>query len=488
MDSSGRITAARWTAFDGLVRAMRAPPGQTDCSALLDTATAALELCVEELAVRGSSAVERMVALDELSQSHLRSLVVDFLAGDERIGSEHQGWRTGGRFLYTLQHAYLVGLGGRDQRPLQRGVRLELMVRRLRTAALMLKWRSLAYFGPEPEFWDDVIGIGRLAWAEGISSRQIRLRRDRAAQTSIDRELARIVALGCAGLDQLKPDAIDVADRVLKYAAPALRLSRSGGVGARFMLPLAPSGAPRRAAEHGDAGADGIYLWPGEAAAALEELGSVVAKGFVPAVLASGPEAREQVLAAVHHLVRLWSGPRRMRRHRRHPMGGGVRALLGFQQLQSSFATQAKTDHLVDGWGMLDASRNGIGIRVPAKDCDRMVVGDMLGVQAHDGETWHVGIVRRIIRSEDGEGIVGIETIASAVSAASIDNGRALAEVLLCDPVRRGGALRVAHQGVSGDSAGGLVFLTQDGRICKLKRLGTLVRGRGYELTNYRVL
>ena len=488
MDSSGQVSAARWSAFDGLVRAMRAPAGQTDCSALLDTATAALELCVEELGMRGSAALERMVALDELSQAHLRSLVADFLAGEAQIGSEHQGWRIGGRFLYTLQQAYLVGLGGREERRLQRGVRLELMVRRLRTAGHMLKWRSLAYFGPEPDFWNDVIGIGRLAWDEGISSRQIRLRRDRAAQTSIDRELAKIVALGCAGLDQLRPDAIDIADRVLKYAAPALRLSRTCGEGARFVLPLAPSGAPRRVPEHGDAGVDGIYLWPGEAVGALEELASVVAKGLVPAVLASGPEAREQVLSVVHHLVRQWSGPRRMRRHRRHPMEGGVRALLGFQQLKSNLAMQAESRHLADGWGMLDASRNGIGIRVPAKDCDRMVVGDMLGVQARDGETWHVGIVRRIIRSEDGEGIVGIETIASAVTAASIDNGRALAEVLLCDPVHRGAGLRVAQELSVVDSGIGEVFLTQDGRICKLKRLGTLVRGSGYELTSYRVL
>ena len=136
---------------------------------------------------------------------------------------------------------------------------------------------------------------------------------------------------------------------------------------------------------------------------------------------------------------------------------------------------------------MLDVSRNGIGILVPGADCEQICVGDILGVQAEDGETWHVGIVRRIVRVEGGDGIVGMETIAKSVTTASIDNGQALTDALVCVPVRRGGSVRIAHS--PGDPSGGdLVFLSQSGRVCKLRRLSTLVRGSGYELSSYHVL
>ncbi|MCB1906939.1 MAG: hypothetical protein KDH15_06185 [Rhodocyclaceae bacterium] len=468
---------------------MRLPAGQVDSAALLDTAAAALEICLAEFGTRGSAAVERMVALDDLSQAHLRGLLSRYLKCEDHAGAEHAAWRAGACFLHALQQSYRVALEQGGSSGLQRGVRLVLMVRRLQAAADLLKWRALAYYRPEPDFWEEVIRIGRMAWTEGVSNRQVRPRRGRSEHTSIDRELARIVALGCAGLDQLRPETIAIADRVLKYAAPVLRLSRSGGDGARFVLPLAPASAPRRAPEHGDAGIDGIYLWPGEAAAALEELASVVAKGLVPAVLSSGPEAREQVLTVAHHLVGLWSGPRRVRRHRRHPIEGRLRALLGFQQLHSNLISDSDAKRLAEGWGMLDASRNGIGLRVPAADCDRIVVGDMLGVRAEDGKSWHVGIVRRIVRSECGDGIVGVETIAKSVSVASIDNGRTLTDALVCDPVHRGSAVRVAQVATTDDGGDdGRVFLSQDGRICKLRRLATLLRANGYELTNYHVL
>ena len=486
MDSSGGLAAARWSAFDGLVRAMRTPAAQADSVALLDTAAAAVELCVEEFAARGGTAVERMVAMDELSQPHLRHLVAAHLANEGSAGERGQ-WRTGGRFLYALQQAYLAVLVEPGAARLPRGVRLELMVRQLRTAAAMFKWRALAYYGPDPDLWEDVLRVARVAWAEGVSSRQVKLRSGRAAQTSVDRELARIIALGCAGLDQLRPEIIDIADRVLKYAAPVLRLDSSGGDGARFVLPLAPAGVPRRVVD-GEVGIEGVYLWPGEAAAALEELASVVAKGLVPAVLSSGSEAREQVLVAVHHLVRLWTGSRRLRRHRRHPIQGRLRALLGFQELRSNLGATGEVGRLAEGWGMLDASRNGIGVRVPAEDCDRIIVGDILAVRGEDGESWHVGVVRRIVRSEDGDGIVGIETVARSVTVASIDNGRSLADALVCDPVQRGTAVRVAQEATLPPDADAPVFLSHDGRICKLRRVGTLLRGSGYELTSYRVL
>ncbi len=477
-----------WNAFDALVRAMRMPTRHADSVALIDTASTALERCRGEDALRGQALLGRVTNLEELAHAHLRSLTADYLQGDERFGSEHAGWRAGCRFLQELLSTYRESLETLAPEQLQRGLRLELMVRRMRVCGNVLKWRALVYYNtPDAALWQDVVATYQLACAEGLAARHVVLRQGRAAQTSVERELLRTFALGCAGLDQLPPDAIDLSDRMIRYAAAALRLSRSADEGARFVLPLAPAAAPYRLRDTEGGPAPGIYLWPGEAAAVLEELAGVVAKGLVPAVLATGPRAGERVLGVVHHLLRQWGDIRRTRRQRRHPLQGKLKALMGFRHLHAGLLEGGEVGSHADGWGMLDVSRNGIGILVPAADCDRIVVGDLLGVQAEGGTGWHVGIVRRIVRSLDGAGIVGIETIAHSATAVAVDNGQALSDALICDPVRRGSAIRVVRPS-HGPDASDHVFLSKDGRVCKLRRLSTLVRGSGYELSNYHVL
>ena len=469
------------------MRALRAPAHSADGVQLLDTAAAALDACVEDIRETGLAGVTRLLNLDDLAQPHLRRMVLGVLDPEDGIAPRaHEAWLAGGRFLTALLIAYRETPALLNPAQLQRSVRVELLVRRLRAGANLLHWRAYAYFPGDSELWSEIVSAYVVARENDLAGRQVALKPGRKAQTSVEREFARAIALGCASLDQLSPDGIDIVDRLIRYIVPALSISGSRGKGAAYSVSLKDAGPPRRVVGSDLVEQGVLYLLPASAAAVLEELASVIAKGLVPAALASGPMARERVLSVIHHLRRLWSSAPPMRRHRRHSLAGKLRAIKGFHHIQNEIMATAPASE-AGHWDMLDASRNGIGIVVPADDCDRLAVGDLLGVQAEDGQSWHVAVVRRIVRSEDGTGIVGVESIARSAVPASIDDGKSPAGVLLLDPVRRGTAIRLA-QAIPSDGSTGAVFLNQDGRICKLRPLSRLLRGDGFEVLNYHVL
>lgn len=480
-------TDARRDALAGLLRAMRVAARSADSAELIATAVTALDDLESEVRAPGTRALALVVQLDEMSHAHLRMLTADVLA--EGVSMTVHGlseWRLGADFLVRLIRAYRLALEGSPNGPYKAGPRTEIMARLIRAQTNLLKWRALAYYAADDEFWSELHQTFARAREEGVHSRQIGLRQGRNAHTSVEREFVRAFALGCAWLDQLPPDAVDITDRLIRYVLPMLHLRAEGVAGARFVLPLTPAAPPRqvRAADHGVCG---LWLTTAGVAPVLDELASVIAKGLVPAALASGAQARERVLTAIFQLRRQWCGAPRQRRFRRHALAGGVTAAMGFRRLKVTLASEAPSDIHAQGWQMVDVSRSGVGVRVPAEDCSRLVVGDLVGIRADDGDSWHIGLVRRIVRRSDGEGIVGLESITYAGRVASLDDGRAPAEVIVLDPVRRGVSVRVAIPFDSVPTADP-IYLNQGGRISKMKRLAKVVRGTGFEILLYRVL
>lgn len=236
----------RTGAIEALARAMRIAPEHADSRALVETATAALEHCVEDLDERGAVALASMFVLDELAQAHLRHLTAAYVAERGPVEGAHRRWAAGGQFLRVLMRAYRAALDAGSKHPLQSRERLELMVRQLRCAGNLLKWQALAYYPADADLWREVVSIYRAARDERLETRQVGLRKARGAHTSIERELARLMALEAAALDQLAPMSIDVADRVLRYALPAFRLSAMPVPGSMIQLSLDRIAPPRK--------------------------------------------------------------------------------------------------------------------------------------------------------------------------------------------------------------------------------------------------
>lgn len=467
---------------------MRSPSHQADSLELVATGAAALENFGEEMLLSGLPALARVLALDELAQPHLRRLTADLIGPGRKVAARAQDdWLAGERFLAALLSTYREAVALAEAGQIQRMQRVEWLIRRMRAAANLLHWRAYAYFPGGDPLWAEVVATYRCARDADLAWRQMPLKPGARSQTSLDREFVRAFALGSASLDQLSPDGIDIAERLIRYIVPTLSVSAARRAGAVYMLSIDRPAAPRRLLGAAPGENDEIFLLPSDAASVLDELASVITKGLVPAALASGEQARERVLSVIYHLRRLWSSAPHTRRHRRHALAGKLLAVRGFQYIRGELASSSGESLSHDPWTMVDVSLNGIGLVVPAEDCDRLAVGDMVGVRAEDGLSWHVGVVRRIVRSGDGSGIVGMQSIARSAVSALIDDGRNPADVLLLDPVRRGNAVRLARaipQTVGNEA----VFLNQDGRISKLRLISRMFRGEDFEVLNYQVL
>ena len=146
------------------------------------------------------------------------------------------------------RYALLCLPGGSAQSRSRRGltknaVNAELLARLVRAGANLIKWDYLRYGPVERELWAFMGAAYLEAERTGMSQMLVSLRKDRGTQTSVEREYLRALALGCASLDQLAPDSMEIADRLIRYMLPTLRISHTPGSGACFGFRLV---RPRR--------------------------------------------------------------------------------------------------------------------------------------------------------------------------------------------------------------------------------------------------
>lgn len=475
----------------GVVRQIDSVPRMVDSPAeAVRLSLRSASECLSSLEGAGLNPVLRAFKLDESSQSQIRRLMVHLVAGPLE-GREQwlEEWRAGRSFLDTLSCVFLEAL--RSRAPAggltKNAVNAELLARLVRAGANLIKWDYLRYGPVERELWAFMGAAYLEAERTGMSQMLVSLRKDRGTQTSVEREYLRALALGCASLDQLAPDSMEIADRLIRYMLPTLRISHKPGSGACFGLQIGAPAAPVRIASGAASEQFSHYFLPAGAGSVCDELTSVIERGLVPAAIASGARARERVLATLFHLRRLWSDRPPMRRHRRHELSARLSAVRGLKEVSARLESGAPPSIDDCEWELRNVSRGGIGLTVPSEQCESLQVGELVGFLMEGGSGWHVGVVRRIAQTVDGVGFVGVELIGREPSVVLADDGRAANEVLLCDPVRQGRTVRLA-----GPSAAlpvdTVVYLNLDGRIVKLKPIALLVRGNEFVLRNYQLL
>lgn len=471
----------------GRIAATLQPP-ETPAEALRLSQRTAAE-CLAALGDPGLNPLQRIFRLDELSQSQIRRLALQLVGSP---GGQRQewlaDWRIGRTYLDTLSCAYLEALRTRAPGGVSKSIlHAELLARLIRAGSNLLKWDYLRYGPIERELWAFMGAAYREAERVGMLRMLVSLRKDRGTQTSVEREFVRAVSLGCASMDQLSPDAMEIADRLIRYVLPAVRISRQPGPGACFGLSVGAATPPRRLLGGEPAAGMSHYFLPGVLAPLLDELASVIEGGLVPAAIATGERARERVLSTLFHLRRHWSEIPPARRHRRHEVSirlEGVRGLRGLSERLVGATSEQPGDY---GWALCNVSRGGIGLSIPTEQCESLQVGELIGVRMEDGSGWHVGMVRRITLAAEDSGLVGVELIARAPAVVVVDDGRSATEVLLCDPVRQGKPVRLAGP-ASALHADAVVYLSLDGRVARLKPIASLVRGNEFVLRHYQLL
>lgn len=357
-------------------------------------------------------------------------------------------------------------------------------VRMARAAADRVIWERVAGGPPHPHLW---------SWLGLAFHEAVRSRKDYSAAlfgavghcaTSVEREFLRAVAAQSASLDLLDPALVLPLGRLLSFVLPMLRLEASPFVGALYRVVPEEGVDPRRIVGPPSA-TGGWYFSPGLAVDSLVEVESRIPSGAMPARLASGERDEASLQSAIAHLVRHWSASLPVRRHRRHLLDGTLSAVRGLAQLKAALSGQGSVRETV--WSLRDVSRGGLAAYAPAGDSDAPRVGELVVFRAVTGAGWQLGLVRRSWAEKPDEVLVGLEMLSQKPMRATVDDGRVRTDVVLCDPVMRGEAVRLAAErgAIAPDAP---LFLTNAGGVQKLKPIDSTAMGEGFELRVYQVL
>lgn len=304
-------------------------------------------------------------------------------------------------------------------------------------------------------------------------------------RASLENEYLRAVAAHSASLGLLPPRASLVVGRVMAFVLPMFDFRSRPFPRATYYVYPREGLPPRRLVRRPD-DSDGAWFYsPGVAVGALKELLENLTAGKAPLALAVGLEGETVLRTVLEHLIRHWSEMPPVRRFRRHPLGGILSAVRGIDELQELLSGRGPVAEAE--WSLKNVSRGGLGAYVCGESEPSVRVGQLVGVRADGGGAWHLAIVRRTWTEAGEHPFVGLETLSQRPVLASVDNGRAAIEVFFCDPVLKGEALRVAAPSnqLSPDLP---LFVTNGGRVQKLKPLQGSVAGEGFDLRLYQVL
>ncbi|NMG76829.1 hypothetical protein [Aromatoleum diolicum] len=302
---------------------------------------------------------------------------------------------------------------------------------------------------------------------------------------SVKREYLRAVAAQSASFDLLQPQLIHVVDRLLDFALPMFQFQAAPFAGATYYVDPDWSVGPRRMVRLPESINGTWFFAPRMAAEALQEVAEQLAVGNLPKGLTLGQESDDSLKAGLEHVLRHWSDMPPVRRYRRHLLGGTLSAVRGIKDLQRLFSGQNVTEQAE--WSLRDVSRGGLGVYAPMLTDGSVRVGELVGICPIEGATWQLAIVRRTWANPGGCPFVGLETLTQRPVLTSVDDGRASADVVMCDPLMRGEAVRIAAP-ANVLNAGVPLFVTSNGSIQKLKPLESSMTGDGFELRVYQVL
>lgn len=386
-----------------------------------------------------------LFALDEASQRPARNCVDLYLnACADSPAARRRLWSITHGYWAMVLDAYgeLLAVQAAEPEISDSGLVAQLAVRAMRAASNRAKWDAFRHGPIDEQVWARLNQAYRLASRAGVAQLPIRLRRDREATSTVEREYVRAIALHSVGLDQLDAERLELASRLVHYVLPRLELSTAPTTTTLYWIDSAHSLPPARLVQIPKHAAQARFFGGVVAANALQELLELASVGNLPAGFALQHDADGSHLVSVlSHMIRLWSNEAPVRRHRRHPMPGRLLVVDGMERMLARLSGGESAPAPRD-WAVRDASLQGIGADAPSGDIDGVEIGSLVGMHSADGDRWRIGAVRRLWRSSRGLSQIGIELLGDAVSALA-DDGANRIHVMLLDPIKRGAPVRL---------------------------------------------
>ncbi|MCE1183635.1 MAG: hypothetical protein LWW81_15215 [Rhodocyclales bacterium] len=386
-----------------------------------DNAFSALESLsstLQSLAEGHDLALERLfeilAALEDAALPHLERLSREYLHGPRLSRAEEKRlWTINISYWRLLAQAYDTCLSscfveGRPS-PAVRECLPELAVRMIGAHGAVLKWEHFQNGCGTNAIWKR-LGYALLACLrERCANDAVRLPGMSRATSPLE-AYDQVMVLHTASLDSLRPQEIELAERLLNYFLPRFGCTSKALHDSLYWVDLKLAQPPLRLAKRPEkATATQRFFKPDAAHEVMVSLFKRIEHGEqLPEDIHLGYTYPVAILRSVmRHLVTYLSPTPPLREHPRHRVRHQMKVLAGFANAQLIFSGHSDLRGVED-WQVEDVSLGGFGVVQKAAPGEGVKVGCLLSMQPAGGENWLPGVVRRMRRTSDEKAHLGI--------------------------------------------------------------------------------
>ena len=469
-------------------------PGN-DAFKSLDELSHWLESLMAEEGFRPEYRAQLVQLLDEAAQIPLRKLTRDYMASprlakfqETRLWTALFGyWRQSALAYVACIDLYAAGAKGADA--LKAGMPL-LLARALRALGAQVKWMYVRYGPMDQSVWGIIAKVYALAETRKFAQTSVTLYPGVPGESTPEQEFLKAVMLSASSPDSLLPLEIELCERLIAHfcASFTLRLDLQPDIA--YWIDLATCQAPLRLARPPQHAPTLRFFAAGRALENLEALiNTIRTTGAIPSqVNLGGSYPAENVLDVLDHLAHYWSPKPPERKHQRHRVKSRLNVVHGYDGVLSLFGAGPGDDASTETWIVEDISAGGFGAGIPEIRGEWLKIGCLLGLQPEGGDTWVLGVIRRLQREIPLKGLVGIKTIARSAELVQLSlsgGGGGETGILISDGGEPPGEVRVLLRAGTFVPGQNMEYRKGDA-TCLLMPQGAVDSGDEYELVKFR--
>ena len=467
----------------------------TDAFKCADELTHWLESVMAEEGFKPEYRAQLVQLLDETALLHLRKLARDYMVSPRLAKFQeirlwkaiYEYWRQAALAYAGCIDLYATGAKGADA---LKGSMPLLLARALRALAAQVKWMYVRYGPMDQSVWGVIAKVYALAETRKFAQAAVTLYPGIPGESTPEQEFLKAVMLAASSPDSLLPLEMELCERLIAHfcASFTLRLDQQPDIA--YWIDLATSQAPLRLARPPQHAPSLRFFAAGKALEDLEALSDTIkATGKVPSqVNLGGSYPAETVLDVLNHLALYWSSKPPERKHQRHRVKSRLNVVHGFEGVLSVFGAGPGDNADTETWIVEDVSAGGFGAGIPEIKGEWLKIGCLLGLQPEGGDTWVLGVVRRLQREIPQKGSVGIQTIARSAELVQLsinDGAGGETGILIGDGGESPGEARVLLR--AGVFVPGRNMEYRKGEAtCLLLPQGVVESGDEYELVKFR--
>lgn len=340
-----------------------------------------------------------------------------------------------------------------------------ITARALRGFADIFKWRYFRYERVEEKLWQRLHNLYRIAEFDGFQGNRFKLYPSDGKPSSCMEEYVEALLLSPLGAGSLTPKQVEMVDHWLDNWSELTTLENRYEPSQHFFYIDSAKGHPlKRIREELTPEPSFRFINTERLMEHLTRAERELKAGALPASLGLGEEFRlPDGYDLLSYVTNEWS-PANERERRvapRHPADGRCEVLRDLGNICSRLATeheivsgtvtnqqlsaeeildiklygfvtertksainqrlQGNRDLSAEQWPMHDRSDTGVGIMLKGEDSEWVKVGKLLALRLDPGDSWLIGVVRRITRMQDDVRKVGVQTLDATPSLAQLE-------------------------------------------------------------------